>query len=143
MIHVRMPYIRRVLAGAVALSIGLVFAEVAPAEAGIKSRLRIDFIDYANNPDLFAGEVYSAKPRCAKNRFVKVFRQVPGRDERVGSTRTTTFFDPAPGGGQPRGYWRIEKEDPGDGRYYGKVTRKDDCERDRSRTITVNDNPGV
>ena len=137
----RMPYARCALAGVVvALSLSLIDglarpapAAAAAAEVKIKS---FRFEDIPGARDSFQGFVRSARKSCKENRLVKVLRKRRGDDALLGSTRTVPMA---------QGTWAflLEREDPRDGRYYAKVSRKRGCQRAHSTTITVNDDPGA
>jgi hypothetical protein len=126
--------------GCVVLVTAICVVGIAPADDRIKSRVNIRFADYSFDTDFFTGDIKSRRKRCVKDRLVKLFRQVPGRDERVASTRENIGVSPQ----GPPWYagWMIEREDPGSGRYYVKMKRKGNCTRDKSKVKTFNDDPG-
>ena len=94
-------------------------------------------IRYNADRDRFQGRVISERPRCERNRMVVVFRDTPGRDQRVGADRTNQ-----------NGFWVVD-DGFGRGDFYARVRRRERksadhthiCRADRSETITVGKSP--
>lgn len=112
-----------------ALALMIPGADVASAHRyRASSRVSLDYSDSA-----FKGKVRSGRPKCEKNRKVKIKKMRPGRDRVVGRDRTND-----------RGKFRV-RERNAKGRYYAKVSRRSRgryghthiCKKDASRPIRV------
>lgn len=86
----------------------------------------------------FVGFVFSQDPRiCASGRPVKLYRQEgkkqrPGRDLKI---QKRTFASKQPNG---KYKWVIgRKQTPGAGKYYARIGKFADCQKDSSKTIQV------
>jgi hypothetical protein len=103
-----------------------------PRTHRVRTRLSIS---YSHHRGRFKGHVGSSNKRCRGKRAIKVFFKKPGRDQKVGKTKSTK-----------RGSWKLRYRSPRDGRYYGKVKdkrftdssgRRFDCLPDKSPSIKV------
>ena len=99
----------------------MAFAPAAPAKVYAKTTLTMDPIFLTNGGTMWSGKVV-AKKKCASKRVVLLFKQRPGKDQKIGSAKAE------PVTGQPGYYWAIEKvgfaAKPSE-RYYVQVKRTD------------------
>lgn len=133
---------RKGLVGIAMLAIGL-GAMAGPASAKPKStKLTIDYQygNLARGPlefESFFGDVTSKKDSCTVDRKVTVFRKKSGKDQKIGSDKSTP--DPELGGGD----WFVDLADsePGpitkNGNYYASTPKTNGCKAAVSKTIKV------
>jgi hypothetical protein len=128
---------RGILTGAVAAVTALGVA--VPALAGQTATTAIvafSWTDADGDTDYFDGRISSSEDRCEKDRKVVVYRKQSGRDARIGGAATD-------GGGK----FRVEREDPGSGRFYLKAKRKEagpiTCKKAQTGQLQVTDLDGV
>lgn len=135
-----------VMAGGLVTLVALVVpSNTVGHTAATSSEVTIDFEDLEFSPggppdatDSFSGDVSSAKGSCEKGRTVKIFQESPGSGL-VGSSTSAA-----------NGSWSVDAEDPGDGTYFAKVSKKRSgsgkhkhiCKGDRSPDLAVDDGLG-
>ncbi len=108
-------------------------SEAAPAEdrfATVVASLK--WSDNDLRPDRFDGKLGATESRCLRERAVRLYRSVPGRDRRIAAALTNN-----------RGAYRFDREDPGSGRFYLRVKKRripiGICERARSKKLRIVD----
>lgn len=75
----------------------------------------------------FHGAVHSDKAKCKQHRLVRVYRQKPGHNERIGHDYTNG-----------RGRYLVKVDHPTPGNYYAVAAKKGDCFKVQSeRTLPV------
>jgi hypothetical protein len=114
-------------------------AGAVPALAGVPVATTItafSWTDNDNGTDYFDGSINATEPKCVKHRKVIFYRKQSGDDQRVAATETDRD-----------GAYKVEREDPGSGKYYVKVKRhragEVSCKRAQSGSLQVTDLEGV
>jgi hypothetical protein len=112
--------------------VAIATACVPAASAADKARttVKIEGATASGGHTLWGGAISSPREECRNERRVLVFRVRPGKDAKVGSTRSYE-------GVSVKGFrWSLMK--PGtapSGKYYAKVNPTDACKGDRSKDI--------
>ena len=110
---------------------GLVCVPAAWSAGKTRTTVTIDAVFLATGGTQWSGDLKSAKKACKKGRRVLIFRQRPGADVKVGSTKA------AKGLSDNGYYWGYSE--PGaapTGRYYAKVKPTAKCKGDTSGTLS-------
>jgi hypothetical protein len=96
-----------------------------------KTTVTIDAVFLATAETQWSGDIMSGKKACKKNRRVLIYRQRPGADVKVGSTK-------AHKGLTDNGYyWGFSQAGAAPtGKYYAKVKPTAKCKGDKSGTLT-------
>ena len=118
---------------AVLLVMASAIACVPVALAGEKTntRVTIDSVFLASGQTHWAGDIFSPRKACKNDRRVLIFRVRPGRDAKVGSTRSKNGIVDS------GYYWTYYEEGAApSGKYYAKVRPTDTCQGDRSENLT-------
>ena len=108
----------------------MAFVPAASAKVYAKTILTMDPVFLTNGGTMWSGKVLAPK-KCAKKRVVLLFKQRPGKDQKIGSTKAERVT------GQVGYYWGVEKvgfaAKPSE-RYYVKAKRTDNpaCASGRS-----------
>ena len=109
---------------------GLVCVPTAWSAGKTKTTVTIDAVFLATGGTQWSGDLKSAKKACKKDRRVLIFRQRPGADVKVASTKAVK-------GLSDNGYYWNYSE-PGaapTARYYAKVKPTAKCKGDTSGTL--------
>lgn len=101
---------------------------------GGKAKTTLDFGGV--NPDLdkskYFGNIDSAKASCANKRAVTVFHKLPGKDSKIGKTKSK------PGKADTH-FWEVSANGyPENGTYYAKAKGTDKCKGAKSNDFTLN-----
>jgi hypothetical protein len=111
---------------------GLACVPAAAWSAGkARTTVTIDAVFLASAETQWSGDLRSPKKACKNNRRVVIFRQRPGADVKVGSTKAHKGLS------DNNYYWGYSE--PGDapsGRYYAKVKPTAKCKGDKSGTLS-------
>ena len=99
----------------------MAFVPAASAKVYAKTTLKMDPVFLTNGATMWSGQVLApTNEKCANKRVVLIFKQRPGRDQKIGSTKAE------PVTGQVGYYWAFEKvgfaAKPSE-RFYVKVKR--------------------
>ncbi len=113
------------------LAIAVACVPAASAAAKTNTKVTIDAVFLGSGQTHWSGDIISPRKACKNRRLVLIFRVRPGADAKVGSTRS---FKGMVDNGY---YWTFFKVGAAQrGRYYAKVKPTDQCEGDRSGTLT-------
>ena len=96
-----------------------------------KTTVTIDSAFYASGQTHWAGDIKSPVKECKNKRRVLIFRVRPGRDAKVGSTKSFR------GVADRKNYFWTHFEDGAapTGKYYAKVKPTDKCQGGQSKTL--------
>ena len=117
--------------GVAAMIVAALFMSAAPAAGHAFTVNTFTTITYSQGS--FSGVLTSPKSSCTRDRKVRLFKVVPGEDDKVGETKSDDF-----------GNWSIPKPNA-DGNYYVKVKKRiraryghhHQCNGKKSETINV------
>ena len=129
---------KRTLTIAAALAVAVACAAAPALAAGGFSTafISLSWTDNDNGTDYFDGDLEADPSKCETGRRVRLYRKEPGTDPRVGAAKTKN-----------NGKFTIEREDPGSGKYWGKVKKKRIgelvCVKAKTGPLQVTDLEGV
>ena len=115
-----------------ALVCGVTAPGAAAAETVPTDISSFSWTDADGSTDFFDGAIASQKATCVKRRRVVLYRKEAGPDARIAGGKTNRH-----------GVFRIEREDPGSGRYWAKVKIRRSCEGAETGLLSVTDLEGV
>ncbi len=124
---------RKLLSSAAIAAIA-VMAFVPAASAATKTAVTFDGAFMTNGASMWSGEVVSPKTKCANKRVVLIFKQRPGADLKIGSTKAVRVT------AAPGYYWAFEKTGyavKSSEKYYAKVKATDSCAGARSPVLNA------
>lgn len=111
-----------------------VMACVPAASAATKTAVTFDGAFLTNGASMWSGQVVSPKTKCALKRVVLIFKQRPGADQKIGSTKAERVT------GSIGYHWAFEKVGfavTSSEKYYAKVKPTDKCAGARSPVLNA------
>ncbi len=109
-------------------------AFVPAASAATKTAVTFDGAFLTNGASMWSGQVISPKAKCANKRLVLIFKQRPGADQKIGSTKA----EPVTGA---IGYWwafeKVGFAVKSSEKYYAKVKATNKCAGARSPVLNA------
>ena len=122
----------RKLLSMAAIAAVAVMAFVPAASAATKTAVTFDGAFLTNGASMWSGQVVSPKTKCALKRVVLIFKQRPGADQKIGSTKAERVT------GATGYHWAFEKVGyavKSSEKYYAKVKATDKCAGARSPVL--------
>ena len=105
---------------------------VSAASAADKARtnVKLDSVVLGGGQTSWGGPISSPKKACKNKRRVLIFRVQPGKDAKLGATKSYK-------GISAKGYfWSFSQQGAAPtGQYYAKVKPTDNCKGDKSETV--------
>ncbi|MGH3337230.1 MAG: hypothetical protein ACRDPL_00140 [Propionibacteriaceae bacterium] len=117
-----------------ALAAVAVMAFVPAASAATKTVVTFDGAFLTNGASMWSGQVVSPKTKCAHKRVVLIFKQRPGKDQKIGSAKAERVT------GVVGYHWAFEKVGfavKSSEKYYAKVTATEKCAGARSPVLNA------